>query len=420
MSKKAPKPIIYAYGFDKCRFTLPSSPHETNECVVKFFAYESDCSFEEADGLIIPSGIFEEIYWENDYLGGREQKIRFDKAVLAAREKQLYNAFKSGVWTLFMLSAVDNGKYNDWTHTDLAKKLLNVFADNVTNHDPNPYLSCKADEFRKYLDRFGVAQTKFWVKDKKEPARVLADESDTPVALEIRGEFFFLPFFTTKREASDLTEALSLSVDAVLEYKRKNDIYVPAWLSTLEFQSEARLKLDIQRTQEQLVKLNEELGKWEKYKAILCTSGPNLNAIVVEVLRDFFGVNLKSEERYIEDAVIYDDRDRPIYVLEIKGVNGGIKREHINQVDSHRERLGLTAEIPGLFVVNDFMDVENFEERKLKAFDAQNLAHAKTNNVRILRTIMLFEMMLALENATDRKGAFFVACQDAAPLVKVS
>jgi len=107
MSKKAPKPIIYAYGFDKCRFMLPSSPHETNEFVVKFFAYESDCSFEEADGLIIPSGIFEEIYWENDYLGGREQKIRFDKAVLAAREKQLYNAFKSGVWTLFMLKTFD-------------------------------------------------------------------------------------------------------------------------------------------------------------------------------------------------------------------------------------------------------------------------------------------------------------------------
>jgi len=419
MNKKIVKPTIYAYGFDKCGFSLPSASFEASGYIVKFLSYESNSSFEEADGLVIPSGIFEEIYWKSDVWGGKQLAVRFDKALLASREKQLYNAFKNGVWTAFLLRGVNNGNYNNWTDTDLAKKFLNSFAENVTNHDPNPYVTCKAAEFREYLDRFGVAQTKFWTKDEKQSARVLAHESDTPVALEVHGQFFFLPFFTTKNDRSELTAILKLSVESILEYKRKNDIYLPAWLTKIEFKSESRVKLEIQKTEEQLVKLTEEVGKWEHYKAILCTSGSNLSGIIVEILREFFDLRIKSEEKYVDDAVIYDEKGEPSFVIEIKGINGGVKREHINQVDSHRERLGFSSKLPGLLVINDFMDVEDFEERKARTFDTHNLDHAKNNNVRVLRTITLFEMMLASEDATDRKSSLLAALQAAAPLVKV-
>jgi hypothetical protein len=420
MNKRIAKPTIYAYGFDKCGFSLPSAPLDTSGYTIEFLGYESDSSLEEANGLVIPSGIFEEFYWERDGWGDKRLNVRFDQALLASREKQLFNAFKKGIWTAFLLRAVNNGQYNNWTETDLAKKFLNIFAEHVTNYAPNPYVTCKATEFREYMDRFGIAQTKFSMKDNIETARVIAHESDTPVALEVHGQFFFLPFFTTKIDRSELTAILKLTVESVLEYKRKNDIYLPAWLTKIEFKSESQLKLEIQKTEELLVKLNEEAEKWEKYKAILCTSGSNLGGVVVQILRDFFDLKIKSEEQYVDDAIIYDDRGQVIFVVEIKGVNGGVKREHINQVDSHRERLSLNAKIPGLLVINDFMDVEDFEQRKGKTFDQQNLVHAQNLNVKVLRTVTLFEMMLASEEATDRTEQLLAACNGAAPLVKVT
>ena len=357
MNKRTAKPTIYAYGFDKCGFSFPSGSLESSSYTVKFLGYESDSSLEDADGLVIPSGIFEEFKSESDAWGDKHLAVRFDKALLASREKELFNAFKKGTWTAFLLRAVNNGQYDNWTNTDLAKKFLNMFAENITKHDPNPYVICKSAEFREYLDRFGVAQTQFRIKDNVQNTRVIAHTSDTPVAFEINGQFFFLPFFTTKNGKAELMDALQSSVGSVLEYKRKNDIYVPTWLSKIEFKSEARIKSDIQRIEEQLVKLNEEVGKWERYKAILCTSGSNLSKIAVDLLRDFFELNVNTEERYIEDAVLYDDKDQVLFVVEIKGINGGLRREHINQVDSHRERLSLNAKVPGLLIINDFMDV---------------------------------------------------------------
>jgi hypothetical protein len=208
-------------------------------------------------------------------------------------------------------------------------------------------------------------------------------------------------------------------VEGVLEYKRKHDIFLPAWLTAIEFNSESRVKLEIQKIEGHLLRLNEDLGKWEKYKGILCTSGSNLNVIIVEILRDFFGLKIRSEEQYVDDAVIYDEKGEPVFVIEVKGVNGGIKRDHINQVDSHRERLSLNSNIPGLLIINDFMDVEGFEQRKAKTFDAQNLTHAQNLNVKVLRAVTLFEMMLALEDQTDRKDRFLAACNATAPLVEV-
>ena len=130
----------------------------------------------------------------------------------------------------------------------LAKKFLNMFAENITEHDPNPYVICKSrvQSFEKYsrID-LELLQTQFRIKDNVQNTRVIAHTSDTPVAFEINGQFFFLPFFTTKNGKAELMDALQSSVGSVLEYKRKNDIYVPTWLSKIEFKSEARIEWDI-------------------------------------------------------------------------------------------------------------------------------------------------------------------------------
>jgi hypothetical protein len=78
----------------------------------------------------------------------------------------------------------------------------------------------------------------------------------------------------------------------------------------------------------------------------------------------------------VEDAMIQED-GLPLYVVEVKGVSGGVKREYINQVDSHRERRSLTPEVPGWLIINDFMGTEGLEKRIDKTFDSHLMDHAK-------------------------------------------
>lgn len=419
MNKSTKKAIVYAYGFDKLSFATPGSPVEEDEFILKFVGYSAECSLEEADALIIPSGIFEEFHPPTYPFGPSEPQVKYDSDLLAAREKQLFNAFKRGAWTAFLLQDVNNGDHEQWMETDLAKKFLNMFAEGILHHNPKPYVTCKADEFRKYLDRFGIARTCFLPNDRKGVTRVLASEDTRPVGFEAKGQFFFLPFLTTKRDKTEIADAAGFVVSSVLEYKRKNDIILPAWIRALQFKAEARIQKEVQVSEERLVKLSEEAERWTRYKAVLSTSGQNLVVATVEILRGFFGLNLKSQEKHIEDAIIYSTTGDISYVVEIKGVNGGIKREHINQVDSHRDRLGIGPEIPGLLVLNDFMDVEDFNARKAKAFDANNLTHARNNNVKVLRAVTLFEFMLAVEESQDRQTAFFALCNYANPLVEL-
>jgi hypothetical protein len=114
-----------------------------------------------------------------------------------------------------------------------------------------------------------------------------------------------------------------MCADAILEYKRRNDLHLPGWVESVEFQSEKRMRDEIAAFEAQILQRREGLSKWRRYKGILSASGKTLNGVVVELLRDFFELDLHSEEEFIEDAIIYDS-DKPLFVVEIKGVNGGL------------------------------------------------------------------------------------------------
>jgi len=228
-----------------------------------------------------------------------------------------------------------------------------------------------------------------------------------------------LPLKTLSRKG-ELAEILITAAEAIILYKKRNDLYLPKWVEEIQFKSELRLQAEREDLQKKIQETVINLAKWEQYKAILTASGRSLNEVVVNVLRDYFHLNLKSEEAFIEDAMIYsDDSSLHLYVIEIKGVTAGIKREHINQLDSHRERLGVEHSIPGLLIINDFSDTPGIEPRKAKPIDQQHLTHATRLNVKILRTVNLIELMLASEDLTERKLFFLKACEQASPLVLV-
>jgi hypothetical protein len=110
---------------------------------------------------------------------------------------------------------------------------------------------------------------------------------------------------------------------------------------------------------------------------------------------------------------------KPSFVVEIKGVSGGLKRDHVNQVDSHRERLHISPDVPGLLIINDFSDIDGLDMRKARTFDPLHLGHAEKLNIKILRTTTLFEIIRALEDEKDRGGKLIQLCLDGKPMVEL-
>ena len=326
---------------------------------------------------------------------------------------------KAGAWAAFLLGDVWNGYENQWCDTDLAKKYLNAFFGAVESIDPEPHVPCKRDEFKSYLRDYGIARTRFrWPADEI-VARVLAGEEACIYAAEVSGKFFFLPLPDGPRDRGAALKIATLATESIVAYKRRNQIYLPANIAALRFKSESAAEQQIRELSDRLIQLEESLDLWKEYKAILCSSGDLLTRAVVKVLRNFFGLTTSDEDKFIEDATILDSNQQPLFIVEVKGVSGGLRRDHINQVDSHRDRLQISPQTPGLFIINDFMDVEDLNERKAKQFDADHIARAHRDNVRILRTTTLFDMMLALEERADRGALFLKACTDATPLVQV-
>jgi len=285
---------------------------------------------------------------------------------------------------------------------------------------PNPHVESKADDFREYFRSFGIARTALSSPRDKSKTRILAttQSGEEIYAAEFAGQWFFLPLKDLGNDREVLRSILTVAARSILAYKRRNDVYLPQWVDNIRFKEENEIATRLDQLKSEAATLQENGSLLKSFKAVLVASGRSLNEIVVSIFKSYFGLNLKSEEAYVEDAIIYDGSGSPKFVVEIKGVNGGLKREHINQVDSHRERLKLAPEVPGLLVINDFADSEGFDERKAKPMNADHLLHASRQNVKVLRTTTLIEFMLAVEGASDRRDVFLEQCELGNPLVE--
>lgn len=417
MSKAKAKPIIFAYGFDAAGFAIPTDPLETTKYQIRFVGYESTESLEDADGIITPSGIFEKFETHHSY-GGGYTTVDCDKDHLAKRTKEAVQLCRQGGWIVFLLRRVNMEREN-WRNTDLSKQFLSSFFYQTECHDPNPHVQCKSDEFSDYLHDFGISRTTFWnARDDHKPRALAVINNGGFVGAELVGKIFFLPLPSIKKAKPELIKLVTKCTEAVLEYKRRNDLHLPTWVENFEFQTEKKLHTEVVDLEKQIIQKQEELSKWRKYKGILSASGKSLNGLVVEILRDYFKLDLHSKEEFVEDAVIRDG-NKPLFVVEIKGVNGGLKRDHVNQVDSHRERLGISPEVLGLLIINDFTDIDGLAERKAKAYDKLHVDHAEKLNIKILRTTTLIEIIRSFETEKERGEKFIQLCTIAKPIVNL-
>lgn len=415
ISSKPEKLRVVAYGFDALGFQVPAKPVAVGDnAQVDFLPFESNAALDSVDAAIIPQGIFEKIEYRNSYMGTHTD-VQVRKSLLQEREKQVFNLIQEGKWVCFLVGPIVDSVPEGWDtrdidDTDLCKRLLNALE--ITKHrrqtiDGLTIFNTESDEFKAYLRDYGIANTVFELPYNREKQfRIIARSGSAAVGIEWGNQVFFLPFHTTKRDVVTLNLVATGVSGAVLDYRQKKIAEVPPWLDEFKFATEETLSSEIESLHKQIADREGQLQILRDYKAILSTSGDILKDRVVGILRSFFGLKVDAPEEYREDAKIIDDDGDDLAFLEIKGTKAGIKREHLNQVDSHRERAGLPPSIPGVLIINNEMAVSGIKERSETTVPKEQIDHAKKLNVLIIRTIDLLFLIRQFENRPDKKEKF--------------
>jgi len=402
---------VYAYGFDKLGFKLPRQPLQIDgHIIVEFIAFEDTSQPIDAGiGAIIPQGIFEDIRYDNaQHRIIREDEIWVRRELLAAKELQAVNLVQSGRWLAVLVDrVVDEISTQSCNDTDVCKRLLNRYAVQRTPTKDRSPLTHKRSEFEEYIKTYGVSRTMFRLDDSNDSdAVVLSTAGEEIVGMEFDRNCFFLPFHTDKHTARGAEALAATIVRAVESYRSKEILSLPSWLDDFVFEGENKDRARVESLEADLLLASRDFEKWSRFKGVLVSSGEILRGIVADILEQFFGLRVDRTDVCREDGRILDADGEVLAVLETKGVSGGIKRAHVNSLDTNRERSNLDASIPGLLIVNNAMNLRGLEERKATTVHPEILNHAAKLNIAVLRSVDLLVLMRHMEGIENRGERF--------------
>lgn len=398
---------ILMYGFDQKGFTLPLVPIELKKGIIlHFVAMSQSVTLDRFDGVVIPQGIFEVIEYNENYTD-----VKVSKQLMLEKERQIQNLLKEKGWVCFLVGQVvdkvSQGLLDTQSikNSDLCKKVMNYYDIERKVIEGEP-VEASENEFINFIRCYGTAQTIFYVPDSDEvDMRVLANLGEEQAGIEFSGRIFFLPFHLTKRDADTLIEVAKELTRAILDYRQKRILEIPTWVNSFQFNCEISLGDQVDKLLKETSRLQTEMKLWSNYKGILVASGEHLRQRLIQIFETYFNFKVDPIDEGREDAKILDESGKPILFIESKGTKGGIRREHVNQVDSHRERNGLTDTVPGALLINNQMSIESVEDRLATEVPNEHIIHAKNSNILIIRTIDLLFLMKFIEskNKKDRK-----------------
>jgi len=226
----------------------------------------------------------------------------------------------------------------------------------------------------------------------------------TAACIPVRtGVVYLLPYFLAG--AND--QFVPALFDAVLAHAEgASSDTVPGFLAGLRLPGEHELLLEIAEAEGALADLRDREADLARFRHLVGrATGGNLERLVIDALNQILeGSGYRAEDR--EDVRAEDfwlvGPEEDFGIVEVKGQNSHVRRDDVNQVDSHRDEIGEQAHnLPGLLVVNIFRGHEDLEQRQLPVAE-QVIRRAAGSNVLVLRTIDVYNL---LHQALAGRGA---------------
>jgi len=388
------------YGIEKRGLTAPTEPLLLRNFSISFEPFNTSRRFNEYDGVILFQGIFERFEWESGYMN-RHLKHSCDTNELDKRKKEAQLLVENGGFLCFLLDEVfvDREDGREFIGSDLAKYYLNYSDFYRKNFMQRiAHVDVKSDDFRQFLSVYGAASSHFHHYNKYIEWRVLAEAAGRVVGMIINRNKYFLPTLIPDNRPEVIKEYFTFLVGGLTSSYNKLQQTLPDWIEEFSFDEEAGLSTEREKLEFRISEIEIRHNILSRYKSILALSGDELVASVSKVFVDGFGIAVDTKDELREDFKLLDDSLKPICLCEVKGTNTGVKREYINQADSHRERSNFDAKFPTLLIINTHIKNARSVTEKDQEIANEQILHAVKMNVLIMRTIDLLALLKSYFN----------------------
>lgn len=399
------KPKILVYGINRVGYTVHKDNIKTRLCVLHFEPFNTREKFQDYDGVILFQGIFEKIKTYKSY-GRSYTTIECCTDELQRRKKQyeLLMGKKGFICFLLIAPFIDRAGSRNTSNTDLAKWALNrsgLYRDDIGTLETS--LRAVRNEFIDFLKHFGAAYTKFSYDDALELKEICKYGTDA-TGIILRNREYFVP--TLEPEKYRTEEFLRVLAEALISTHKKLLEEIPDWVNQYKFEEEKKLIEKERRLHEIIDKIDQRMLQFREYKKCICYNDELLRESIIEILRDGFDLKIDDTDEFKEDFKIIDSKGKPVILVEVKGTNKGITRQHINQTDSHRERAGLDQKLPSILIVNTNIKKSNSLRDKYQKVAKEQIKHAEKMNVLVMRAIDFLNMLYLKEKGEVKKKDF--------------
>jgi len=386
---------ILFYGLERKGLPTPNEPLKSQNFCVYFESYGTARRFQEYDGVVLFQGIFEKFGRSTNYIRSYLTH-EYDTDELDKRKKEAALLLSNSGFLCFLLTDpfIDSDDGRDFSSTDLTKCHLNyqgLYRENFRKRVA--HVTPAVSEFKRFLEVFGAANTHFNNLNDAIDFRVLAQVRDRPVGFLLEQAEYFVPSLVPDARPDVVTEYVELLVDAVTSVHNKLHQSIPDWVAAYEFEEEIPLHHERADLISKVADIDERLAQLAKYKAALIHTGPALVSDVKSILEVTLGINVDAEDEFREDIKLIGEDKTVLAVCEIKGINRGIKRENINQTDSHRERSGFSDTFPAILIANTNIKSARAIDEKDQELAPEQVRHAVNMHVLLIRTIDLLGLL---------------------------
>lgn len=192
----------------------------------------------------------------------------------------------------------------------------------------------------------------------------------------------------------------------------------PIWVNSIYVSNECDLKENLNILANNLNEIKSQITKISFFKSVLYLKHDEL---IDPILAIFSHLDISSfrEEKYEEDFFICDDNNEKIIICEVKGTKNNIARKYVNNLDNHRDMNGLPADFPALLIVNTFAEANSLKEKDLP-ISPDIIKHAVNNNVIVMRTLDLLNVINLIEANQLTKEDFLNLIKEKAGWIKVN
>ena len=400
---------IMVHGAETFGLALDVAELDDRNYKLQFLPYKTERRLSEFDGVITFQRLYERFESKSNYMSAWTEHS-CDRDELDKREKEANILVKKGGFIVFFLHKPfwdhirENHISKDFQDTDLAKRFLNwrsLYREDFGKR--HTVLRCVRDEFRRFFELYGTAWSSFnylggmsW--------RNIALLGDKPVSMIISDSLFFISSLLPDRSSERKEEFYRLLSDAVVTCVKKLRVELPAWANGFLLPNEQTLIDEQRRLSLRLDEIDRERETLTKFKRVLVGDGDALVEAVVFLLATGLGYKVKSDDTFREDFRILDDEGNPVVFGEVKGTTRGVKREFINQADSHRERAGYSSDFPTILILNTHTKNARIIHEKDQEVPSEQVKHAVTMRVLIIRTLDLLSLLVLVQKKQLSEG----------------